>query len=113
MSRRFAMGELYTVKEASEMLGITPQALYKRLYHNKMGDVLLSHISVINGKKFLDEDILEFFLKEKRILEKKSLEQNSDPISTEVNQILSELTNINKKKLLKAAKQILEVQKYE
>lgn len=107
------MGELYTVKEVAEMLGISPQALYKRLYHGKIGDVLLDHISVINGKKFLDEYIVNFFLKEKKILEKKNLNQNSDPISAEINQVLSELSAGNKKKLLKAAKQILEVQKYE
>lgn len=107
------MGELYTVKEAAKMLGVSPQALYKRLYQRKTDDFLTGHILVINGKKFLDEEILSFFLKEKRILEKKNLNQHSDPVSNEINKVLSELNDANKKKVLKAAKQILEVQKYE
>lgn len=103
------MGDFYTVKECAQMLEVSPQAIYKRLYHDKSGGFVQDHVFTINGKKFIDEELMKFFMREKRIIENKS----KDPVISEIDKILSQLTENNKKKVLKAAKQIFEVQKYE
>lgn len=102
------MEDLYTIKETAVLAGVTPQAIYKRLYHKKSGGFIQEHLKEINGKKYLDKMAVDFILREKRITLK-----TDDPITNEINEILNKLNETNKKKVLKAAKAILEASKYE
>lgn len=103
------MDEIYTVKQCAQKLGMTRQGLYKKLYHDKSGGFIQDHILVINGKKFIDKELLDFFMREKQIAHK----EQTDPMTDEISKISSQLSAANKKKLLKAAQQILELQKYD
>lgn len=49
--------ELYTVHEVADVVGCTPQAIYKRLATN-----LKPFVTVVNGKKLLHRDVLGVLL---------------------------------------------------
>lgn len=103
------MDQIYTVKQCAQKLGITRQGLYKKLYNDKSGGFIQDHVFVINGKKFIDKELLDFFMCEKQIAQK----EQTDPMTDEISKISVQLSDANKKKLLKAAQQILELQKYD
>lgn len=98
--------EWISVKECAELGGISTQSVYKKLNHKNNQENFTGHVRTIMGVKYLDSEAVNL------ILGKYKVHSPEDKIMSELSNVMNQLNETNKKKVLNFAKQTLEVSKY-
>ena len=99
--------EMKTIKEIYIELGVSPQAIYKKI-NKSMKDELSPHIQIIEGKQLIDEDGFNLI---KKSMEQPVEQQVVNQLNDDINSFLKEQINLKDKIIETKDKKIDELTK--
>lgn len=100
------MRDWITVKECADLIGVRPQAIYKKLHHETAPMNYQDHVKKVNGVIFLDSKAVEL------IALGHSKKKSKEPMIDEVISIMRKLDKASQEKILNFAKNAYEFSKY-